>query len=216
MPQRALPEMVRSELAPALLLLLALGVRNVARFDYVDPPAPPAVIRALELLFATGAVDARGALTTPVGRAMADLPVDPRTAAFLLASLGSGCAEHAITIAAMVSATGQGGGGGSVFVGWRAGAGRTQAQASDAAALQFAVREGDHLTLLNIYRAYEVAGRSKQWCQQHCVSPAAMQRATEVRAQLRWYDEGDEDKVIRLGGPLQEGKHLAGPDPGSR
>jgi HrpA-like RNA helicase len=113
----------------------------------------------------------------------ADLPTDPRTSAFLLAALASGCAEHAITIAAMTSITG--GQGGGIFVGWRAGAGRTVAQASDAAARQFAVKEGDHLTLLNVYRAFEIAGRSREWCVAHCVSHSSMMRATEVRSQLR-------------------------------
>ena len=27
------------------------------------------------------------------------------------------------------------------------------------------VREGDHLTLVNVFRAYEAARRSPQWCQ---------------------------------------------------
>jgi ATP-dependent RNA helicase DDX35 len=67
---RALPETTRAELTPALLTLLALGVKNVAKFDWLDPPAPQAAVRGLELLYATGAINARGTLTTPVGRAM--------------------------------------------------------------------------------------------------------------------------------------------------
>ena len=59
--------------------------------------------RALELLYALGALDDKCALTTPLGRQIAEFPVEPRVAGMLLASLHLGCSEEALTIAAMTS-----------------------------------------------------------------------------------------------------------------
>ena len=226
---RTPPEMQRSDVTPAILLLLALRVPSVARFEYLDPPAPEAAMRALELLAALGAVSpyppaprraaagphsmqqqqqkhrggkqeisggggdsgvlgrtAAAAATAPpplrltrrVGRALADLPTDPRTGGMLLASLSTGCAETALTVAAMSAVS-------HVFTGWRPGAPRSLCTATDAAVRAFAVREGDTLTLLNAYRGYEVSGRSVEWAHANCVNPAALARAAQIRGQLR-------------------------------
>jgi hypothetical protein len=91
----------------------------------------------------------------------------------LLAALAAGCAEQAATIAAMAAHAdglwaGGGGGGGRAL----------------AAAAGFAVKEGDHLTLLNVYRTFEVAGRSPAWCAQHGLVVAAAEAATFTHAPL--------------------------------
>ena len=46
------PEMQRSDLAPALLQMKALGVDNVLRFHYISRPPSYLMIRSLELLYA--------------------------------------------------------------------------------------------------------------------------------------------------------------------
>lgn len=58
---RQVPEMQRAELAGTLLRLKALGVDNIMAFDWLAPPPAEAVVRALELLHALGALgdDAR-------------------------------------------------------------------------------------------------------------------------------------------------------------
>ncbi|KAK9861172.1 hypothetical protein WJX84_009752 [Apatococcus fuscideae] len=71
------PEILRVNLASAVLQLKALGIPDVRAFDFVDPPPLPAL--------------------------MARLPVDPRYAKILLAAAGSGCAEDAAAIVAMAS-----------------------------------------------------------------------------------------------------------------
>jgi HrpA-like RNA helicase len=41
--------------------------------------------------------------TRPLGEAVAELPCDPATGAMLVAALAAGCAEHALTVAAMTT-----------------------------------------------------------------------------------------------------------------
>lgn len=49
---------------------------------------------------------------------------------------------------------------------------------------KFEVEEGDWLTLLNIYTAFE-KNKSAGWCQKHFLNAKALKRATEIRAQMR-------------------------------
>jgi len=55
----------------------------------------------------------------------------------------------------------------------------------DAVRARYAVKEGDHLTLLNVYNDYVSHGSSGSWCAQHGLNAKAISRASEVRAQLR-------------------------------
>ncbi|KAB2573684.1 putative ATP-dependent RNA helicase DHX35 [Lasiodiplodia theobromae] len=57
LPEATVPEIQRSNLAPIILQLKALGIDNIARFDYLTPPPAELIIRALELLYSLGALD---------------------------------------------------------------------------------------------------------------------------------------------------------------
>ena len=48
----------------------------MVHFDFIDPPAPETLMRALEQLNYLGAIDKEGELTE-IGELMADLPIDP-------------------------------------------------------------------------------------------------------------------------------------------
>lgn len=61
LPETTVPEMQRSSLAGVVLQLKALGVDNLMAFEWLAPPPAEALVRALELLHALGAIgdDAR-------------------------------------------------------------------------------------------------------------------------------------------------------------
>ena len=42
------PEILRSDLANTVLTLKKLGLDDIVHFDYMDPPAPETLMRALE------------------------------------------------------------------------------------------------------------------------------------------------------------------------
>jgi ATP-dependent RNA helicase DHX8/PRP22 len=67
LPPTTPPEITRVNLGSVVLQLKALGVSDVAGFDFMDPPPQGAVIRSLELLFALGALDSTGQLTPDTG-----------------------------------------------------------------------------------------------------------------------------------------------------
>jgi HrpA-like RNA helicase len=67
LPATQEPEIKRSNLGAVVLQLKALGVPNPTTFDFLDPPSRPALLRALELLLALGAVGSDGELTKAIG-----------------------------------------------------------------------------------------------------------------------------------------------------
>eukprot|EP00899_Mesostigma_viride_P028565 jgi/Mesvir1/8894/Mv02777-RA.1 len=190
------PEIQRLELSGTVLQLKALGVDNVMSFHWMAPPSPEAMMRALELLYALGALDAGGCLTHPLGTAMAEIPLDPRLARALLASGEMNCSEEMTTIAAMLCVQ-------SIWV-----TARGQIKALDAAKAKFAVAEGDLITYLNVFAAFSRAKPNKvgAWCHKNFINYRTMLRAVEIKEQLKGYvkraghavkSAGTDTKVIR-------------------
>ena len=186
LPEANVPEIQRSNLAPFILQLKALGIDNVVRFDYLTPPPAELLIKATELLFSLGALDEYAKLTKPLGMRMAELAVEPMMAKTLLAAPGFGCLSEMLTIAAMTSV-------GSVWI-QRDG----EKKQLESARRKFAVEEGDHLTLLNVYQAFVTKGKKEaRFCHENLLNFKSMTRAVSVRAQLKRYLE-------RFGVPVDE------------
>lgn len=99
--ENSIPEIQRTNLGNVVLMLKSLGINDLIHFDFMDPPPPETLIRALEQLYALGALNDRGELTK-LGRRMAELPMDPMLSKFLIQSEQYGCSEEALTICAML------------------------------------------------------------------------------------------------------------------
>ncbi|HTW37844.1 MAG TPA: ATP-dependent helicase HrpB [Steroidobacteraceae bacterium] len=100
-PQSA-PEILDADLAALALELAAWGVREAGELRWLDPPPPPMLASARELLARLGAVDRAGRITAH-GRAMAALPVHPRLAHLLLKGRELGAPALAAQLAAVLS-----------------------------------------------------------------------------------------------------------------
>ncbi|RMX47490.1 hypothetical protein pdam_00002199 [Pocillopora damicornis] len=79
MQDNTYPEILRSNLGTVVLQLKKLGIDDLVHFDFMDPPAPETLMRALELLNYLGALDDNGDLTS-LGSMMAEFPLDPQLA----------------------------------------------------------------------------------------------------------------------------------------
>lgn len=55
--------------------LKSLGIDNILGFDWISPPAPESMIRALEVLYSLGVLDDDAKLTTPTGFQVAEIPL---------------------------------------------------------------------------------------------------------------------------------------------
>lgn len=159
--EQTYPEILRSNLSNVVLTLKQLGIDDLVHFDFLDPPAPETLMRALELLNYLGALDDEGDLTE-TGRHMAALPLDPQLAKALLASPGFSCSNEMLSIVALLSVP-------QIFM-----RPPEAAKAADAAKAKFAHVDGDHLTLLNAYHAYKQKGTfcSCAMCNVHAAATA--------------------------------------------
>ncbi|KAK3321194.1 P-loop containing nucleoside triphosphate hydrolase protein [Cercophora scortea] len=179
LPDANIPEIQRSNLAPFILQLKALGIDNVLRFDFITPPPAELMIKALELLYSLGALDDYAKLTRPLGLRMAELAVEPMMAKTLLSAPSFGCLSEILTIAAMTSL------GGTIWI--QHDGGKREAESVKR---KFAADEGDHLTLLNVYQTFVTKGRKEaRFCHDNLLNFKAMARAVSIRTQLKRYLE---------------------------
>ncbi|MFA5756415.1 MAG: ATP-dependent helicase HrpB [Smithellaceae bacterium] len=96
------PEIAISDLSSLVLDLAAWGVKDPALLSWLDVPPPSAWRAAKELLKELGALDANGSIT-PVGRAMARLPLHPRLGRLLLRAADLDCPSFGADLAALLS-----------------------------------------------------------------------------------------------------------------
>lgn len=165
------PEIQRTNLGNVVLQLKAMGVNDLLEFDFMDKPPIETLVAALERLYALGALDNEGLLTT-LGRKMAQFPLEPVLAKTLLASIVLNCSEEVLTIVAMLSID-------NPF--YRP---RKKQNQSDQKRQRFLQPEGDHVTLLRVYEAWRESGFNRNWCYENFIQFRSMQKAHDIRKQL--------------------------------
>jgi pre-mRNA-splicing factor ATP-dependent RNA helicase DHX16 len=93
MEENTIPEIQRTNLGTVVLLLKSIGINDLISFDFMDPPPPETLIKALEELYGTGALNESGELTK-LGRRMAEFPVDPLMSKAIIGAENYGCTEE--------------------------------------------------------------------------------------------------------------------------
>ncbi|TRY57199.1 hypothetical protein DNTS_003281 [Danionella cerebrum] len=186
------PEIQRCNLSSVLLQLLALGVSDVLSFDFISKPSPESLRAAVDQLSVLGAVDRKDerVMLTALGKKMAAFPLDPafakqrilkltaltpapsRYSQTLLISPGFSCSEEILTLVSLLSVD-------SVLF-------NPPSLRDEVATVRkkFVSSEGDHVTLLNIYRAFRKAGGNKDWCRENFVNSRNMGLVSEMNLKL--------------------------------
>lgn len=180
------PEIKRCNLANVILQLKALGVDDILGFDFIEEPDRMAVIKSMELLFLLGAFTDGSKLSDPVGQQMARLPLHPIYSKALIVANQFNCLEEMLIIVALLSVE-------SIYY-----APREKLEESRTALRSFSSTEGDHLTLLNIFRASdEFLEKSKlvisqdkaekklrKWCKQNFINSRSLKHARDIHSQI--------------------------------
>ncbi|CCW64866.1 unnamed protein product [Phytomonas sp. EM1] len=167
------PEILRCNLGSIVLNMKKMGIEDLVNFDFVEPPAPETLMRALELLNYIGALDDDGNLTL-IGNQISEFPVDPEMASMLYNSPEYGCSDDIARISAMLSVQ-------NPFV--------TPSNNQRGYALssrdQFYHQTGDHLALLNVFNSYYERNRQNPtWCKENYLNPRVMKQAVNIYHQL--------------------------------
>jgi len=147
--------------------------------DFMDQPDEESIIYALKTLFVLGALDSKKALT-PIGRSMASFPLESHFARIIIASKEFGCTLEVLDIVSVLAASSK------LFID-----STNQRDASAETRRKFRHPSGDHITILNVVRAYaEIAaeenqGGRREWCRNQFVNERTLREAEEIRTQLR-------------------------------
>ncbi|KAK3997056.1 putative Pre-mRNA-splicing factor ATP-dependent RNA helicase PRP43 [Cladorrhinum sp. PSN332] len=185
--EQTYPEILRSNLSNTILELKKLGIEDLVHFDFMDPPAPETMMRALEELNYLACLDDDGNLTR-LGSLASEFPLDPALAVMLISSPEFYCSNEILSITSLLSVP-------QIWI--RPNNNRKRADEMKA---QFSHPDGDHLTLLNAYHAYKGAEQSgddvKKWCHEHFLSFRHLSSADNVRAQLKRIMETHEIDLI--------------------
>jgi len=169
--EQTYPDILRSNLSSTVLTLIQLGITDVVHFDYMDPPAPETIMRALEQLHYLGCLDDNAGITE-TGHMLAALPLDPQLAKALVASPKYGCSNEILSIVALLSVP-------QVFMRPKE-AGRM----ADQAKKEFIHGDGDHITMLNAFHAFKQNNEDKDWCWNNFLQYRSLKNADNVRSQL--------------------------------
>ncbi|HET6501225.1 MAG TPA: ATP-dependent RNA helicase HrpA [Amycolatopsis sp.] len=103
-PEFTEPEILRTNLASVILQMTSLGLGDIAAFPFVEPPDRRQVADGVQLLRELGALDeSTKDNLTPVGRQLAQLPVDPRLGRMVLEAARNGCVREVMIIASGLS-----------------------------------------------------------------------------------------------------------------
>ena len=171
------PEIRRSDLAAVLLRMLSLGMQDVERFPFIDPPDRRHVNDGLRLLRELGALDAGGELTG-VGCRLARLPLDPRIGRMLLEADVLACVADVLVIASFLSVPDP------------RERNRGRKSAAQTARDRFTDARSDFLAIINLWRRFRSVAREpgesmRRFCRRHALAPARMRDWLDVHGQIR-------------------------------
>jgi ATP-dependent helicase HrpA len=106
-PEFTDPEILRTNLASVILQMTSLGLGDIAKFPFVEPPDRRNVTAGVQLLEELGALSATGPADSrrlsQVGKRLARLPIDPRLGRMILEAERLGCLREVLVIAAALS-----------------------------------------------------------------------------------------------------------------
>ncbi|KAK6455998.1 P-loop containing nucleoside triphosphate hydrolase protein [Scheffersomyces xylosifermentans] len=185
----SIPEIQRQNLSLTILMLKAMGINDLLNFEFMDPPPANTMLTALQDLYTLSALDDDGFLTE-LGRKMADFPMEPALAKTLITSAEFDCSEEILNIVAMLSVQ-------TVF--YRP---KDKSNLADQRKARFHSPQGDHLTFLNVYRAWTLNNYSKEWCKDNFIQERSMRRAHEVRKQLMTIMRRYKHPIVSCGSDL--------------
>ena len=181
-PEFTDPEILRTNLASVILQMTALGLGDISAFPFVEAPDKRNIQDGVRLLEELGAIadgeNGRYRLT-PLGKQLAQLPLDPRLARMVLEARKTGCVREVMIITSALSIQDP----------------RERPldkkQAADEKHRRFVNKESDFLTLVNLWnylREQQQAHSSSQFrklCRSDYLNYLRVREWQDIYTQLR-------------------------------
>ena len=172
------PEIRRAALAGVILRMLALGLGEIEKFPFLEPPDSRAIADGWQHLNELGAVDGERRLTA-IGRTMAKLPVDVKLSRMLVAAQAHGVLPDVLVIAS--------------FLGVQDPRERPAdaRAAADAAHALFADPKSEFIGILKLWQGYREAHEAmtqsqlRKWADKHFFGYLRLREWWELHRQLK-------------------------------
>ena len=206
-PEFTDPEILRTNLASVVLQMTSLGLGDIARFPFVEPPDRRNVTAGVQLLEELGALAGGGTdstASTRLGKRLARLPVDPRLGRMVLEAERLGCVRDVLVIAAALSLQDP-----------RERPTELQAQADQAHA-RFRDETSDFLTWLNLWRYLREQQRElsssafRRMCKREFLNYLRVREWQSFESQLRQVCREMRIQVGAALGPARRRRHPPG------
>ncbi|KAK4485915.1 hypothetical protein RD792_008566 [Penstemon davidsonii] len=179
MPQHQEPEIRMVHLGVAVLRMLALGIKDVKGFEFVDSPSDGAIDMATRNLIQLGAVALKNDVydLTAEGSQMVKLGIEPRLGKIILQCFRHQLGREGLILAAVMANSS------NIFC--RVGTEEDKLK-SDCRKVQFCHPNGDLFTLLAVYKAWESVPREKKnsWCWENSINAKSMRRCQDTALEL--------------------------------
>ncbi|RAL50652.1 hypothetical protein DM860_015799 [Cuscuta australis] len=173
------PEIRKVHLGMAVLRIVALGIKDVQDFDFVNAPSSKAIDMALRNLVQLGAIAVRNDIfeLTVDGSKMVKLGVEPVLGKIILQCLLQRLGKEGLVLAAVMTNSS------SIFC--RVGTVEDKLK-SDCLKVQFCHPKGDLFTLLAVYKEWETVphGKKNQWCWENSINAKTMRRCHDTVKEL--------------------------------
>uniref|UniRef100_A0A8D9DVY2 Probable ATP-dependent RNA helicase DHX34 n=1 Tax=Cacopsylla melanoneura TaxID=428564 RepID=A0A8D9DVY2_9HEMI len=175
-PDYATPEIRRVSIDSLLLSLVCMGLGNVRKFPFLEPPPPENIEQSVRSLVQHGAIDSSEKATS-LGRFLSDLPVDIPLGKILIFGSMFHQIDTILSLTAVLSVQ-------SPFTN-RA----FRDPDCETARKELESEHGDPLTVLNAYREWlEVKKdrvRSRAWCKRRGIEEQRFYEVTKLRSQFK-------------------------------
>ncbi|KAM9320099.1 putative ATP-dependent RNA helicase DHX40 [Gastrophryne carolinensis] len=177
MPDHMIPEIKRTSLTSVILTLKCLGVHDVIRFSYLDPPEEKFILEALRKLYQCSAIDRSGNVTR-LGHFLIEFPLSPNLACAVIKATSLGCEDLLLPVAAMLSVE-------HVFI--QSGVSHKQKELEESHEKICVMAGGgnDFATLLYIFEQCKSSDNPAMWCHKNAIHWRAVKTAFSVEKQLR-------------------------------
>ncbi|XP_006286881.2 ATP-dependent RNA helicase DEAH12, chloroplastic [Capsella rubella] len=173
------PEIRRVHLGVAILRILALGIDNIADFDFVDAPVPEAIAMAVQNLVQLGAVVQKNSVLelTQEGHCLVKLGLEPKLGKLILSCFRYRMGKEGIVLAAVMANAS------SIFC--RVG-NLDDKMKADRLKVQFCNHNGDLFTLLSVYKEWASLPRERRnkWCWENSLNAKSMRRCEDTVKEL--------------------------------
>lgn len=175
MPCHQEPEIRRVHLGVAVLRILALGMKDVQSFDFVDAPSVTAIDMAIRNLIQLGAVVLKNDVLelTKDGLKLVRLGIEPRLGKMILQCFDHQLGKEGVVLAAVMANAN------SIFC--RVGNEEDKLK-SDCLKVQFCHHYGDLFTLLSVYKEWESVPQEKKnkWCWENSINAKSIRRCRDT------------------------------------